>query len=69
MDSSLCYWTMGMHILTSGQARLGTHTGLTQPSNFILTPVPGYIWIPFLEIGWTTWTVFTFNLAVAKTYH
>ncbi|KAH8752356.1 hypothetical protein BGZ57DRAFT_858617 [Hyaloscypha finlandica] len=49
-----------------GQARFGTQTGLTQTSNFILLPVPAYIRIPFLEVGWT---VFTFNLAGAKTYH
>jgi MFS transporter, ACS family, pantothenate transporter len=45
---------------------LNAHTALTQPSNFILTRVPAHIWIPFLEIGWT---VFTFSLAGAKTYH
>jgi ACS family pantothenate transporter-like MFS transporter len=57
---------MGMHILTAGPARFGTQTGLTQTSNLILTPVPAYIRIPFLEVGWT---VFTFNLAGSKTYH
>ena len=57
---------MVLHILTAGQARFGTQIGLTQTSNFILLPVPAYIRIPFLEVGWT---VFTFNLAGAKTYH
>ncbi|EXJ86020.1 hypothetical protein A1O1_06389 [Capronia coronata CBS 617.96] len=36
------------------------------PSNFILTRVRAHIWIPFLEIGWT---IFTFALAGAKSYH
>ncbi|KAF2658327.1 putative pantothenate transporter liz1 [Lophiostoma macrostomum CBS 122681] len=36
------------------------------PSNFILTRVPAHIWIPFQELGWT---VFTFALAGAKSYH
>ncbi|KAF2499872.1 putative pantothenate transporter liz1 [Lophium mytilinum] len=36
------------------------------PSNIILTRVPAHIWIPFQEIGWT---VFTFALAGAKSYH
>ncbi|OAP54784.1 hypothetical protein AYL99_11232 [Fonsecaea erecta] len=36
------------------------------PSNFVLTRVRAHIWIPFLELGWT---VFTFTLAGAKSYH
>ncbi|OQV00239.1 hypothetical protein CLAIMM_05764 [Cladophialophora immunda] len=36
------------------------------PSNFILTRVRAHIWIPFLELGWT---IFTFTLAGAKSYH
>ncbi|KAE8449068.1 hypothetical protein EG329_008656 [Mollisiaceae sp. DMI_Dod_QoI] len=66
-------WTVGYIIgqwvcffLSCISSQFKAHINLIQPSNFILTRVRAHIWIPFLEVGWT---VFTFSLAGAKTYH